>query len=122
MCGPQVRFCERLGGAIPRAYSTALGPIVKIGSVEVDVINPDGTFPRPKQSAACFGLGDVPSQRVIYSSTDLFRFHMTQGIAWRLRRCARPGLYDLAPLGNAVKHFESRNLGVLVPWLCLGTQ
>jgi hypothetical protein len=23
MCGPQVRFCERLGGAIPRAYSTA---------------------------------------------------------------------------------------------------
>ena len=22
MCGPQVRFCERPGGAIPRAYST----------------------------------------------------------------------------------------------------
>jgi hypothetical protein len=22
MCGPLVRFCERFGGAIPRAYST----------------------------------------------------------------------------------------------------
>jgi hypothetical protein len=28
MCEPQVRFCERSGGAIPRAYSTASRPIV----------------------------------------------------------------------------------------------
>jgi hypothetical protein len=25
--GPQVRFCERLGGAIPRAYSAGSGPL-----------------------------------------------------------------------------------------------
>lgn len=25
MCGPLVRFCERFGGAIPRAYSTCVG-------------------------------------------------------------------------------------------------
>ena len=41
MCGPQVRFCERLGGAIPRAYSTL--PVLQFPSNSASI--PIDRFP-----------------------------------------------------------------------------
>jgi hypothetical protein len=60
MCGPQVRFCERCGGASPRAYSTQRRRRERRGGLPIDAAVRSAMVvvqPPLIQDVPCFGQG-----------------------------------------------------------------